>query len=167
MRSNTPWITTVLILLGVIAYLSWQLFSTPATPVTTQAAMQQGTSTVPVTQVPVTTSAAQPLSDSVVITAPQSGETVGQSFEVKGTAPSGWYFEAVFPIVVRDPSGNIIANAQGQAQSDWTQPGNIPFVASTTLSTAYHGPATLILMKDNPSGLPENDDSTSITIVIQ
>jgi len=31
----------------------------------------------------------------------------------------------------------------------------------------YTGPATLILIRDNPSGLPEHDDSLPIPIVIR
>jgi len=42
----------------------------------------------------------------------------------------------------------------------------VPFTAQVTVED-YSGPATLVLLKDNPSGLPENDDSVSFSVVIQ
>ncbi|MBV9159311.1 MAG: hypothetical protein JO019_01805, partial [Candidatus Kaiserbacteria bacterium] len=44
--------------------------------------------------------------------------------------------------------------------------GQVTFTAQVSIS-GYKGPATLVLSKDNPSGLPQNDDSVSIPITIQ
>lgn len=162
MKSHTPWIIAILILLGVVGYLSWRIFATPLASPTPEAVVQQQEAT----STAVATSSA-PLSASVHIDTPASNAVVGTTFIVTGAAPSGWYFEAVFPISVRDNADNVIGHGQAQALSDWTQPGQIRFAATTTIDTVYHGPATLILLKDNPSGLPENDDSVSMPIVVQ
>lgn len=127
----------------------------------------------PATTTPKTTAHAEepqsaaPLSARVSVTAPAEGSPVGQSFAVEGKAPGNWFFEASFPIQVRSEAGDILARSHGQAKGEWMTTNLVPFTASITLSSAYHGPALLILMRDNPSGLPENDDSVSIPITIK
>ncbi len=88
-------------------------------------------------------------------------------FDVVGQAPGNWYFEASFPVQVRDEEGNVVGRAVAQAQGDWMTTGAVPFTASVTIDAAYHGAANLILLKDNPSGLPEHDDAVEISIVIE
>ena len=66
-----------------------------------------------------------------------------------------------------DAADNVLANAQGRAQGEWTTDAQVPFTATVTLGSPYHGPATLVLLKDNESGLPQNDDSFEVPIVIQ
>lgn len=107
------------------------------------------------------------LHDKVKVSAPESGATVGQSFAVTGEAPGTWYFEASFPIEVLDATGAVIAQTHADALSDWMTAEQVAFSATTTIATEYHGAATLVLHKDNPSGLPEHEDSIQIPIVIQ
>ncbi len=143
-----------IVLFFIIAALGWLVIVAPA----------------PARIEPVATSTpdtTEPLSARVSVYLPTSGATVGQSFVVAGQAPGNWYFEASFPIQVRDKDNNKIGQTIGQAQSDWMTTELVSFTATMTLDTEYHGPATLVLLKDNPSGLPEHDDSVSIPIVIQ
>ncbi len=151
----------VVVLLVIIIGLLVVLVVVPGPHAASVPPAQSATSTTPIETTP------PPLSKNVSIFAPASGASVEQTFDVAGIAPNAWYFEAVFPIQVRDPEDNVIARGQGQAQSDWTTPGPVPFKATITLNAPYHGSATLILMKDNPSGLPENDDSVTLPIVIK
>ena len=108
----------------------------------------------------------RPLHERVVVTSPLRGQAVPKTFPVTGEAPGNWYFEASFPIEVRDAGNNKIGQGIAQAQSDWMTTAQVPFVAAISVGT-YSGPATLVLVRDNPSGLPQNDDSLSIPIVIQ
>lgn len=89
-----------------------------------------------------------------------------RTFTVTGVAPNAWYFEAVFPIQIRDADDNLVATGQGHAQSDWTIPGPVPFTATITITNVYSGPADLILLRDNPSELPENSDEVTIPIIV-
>lgn len=107
-----------------------------------------------------------PLSEQVVVTSPTAGATVGKTFTITGKAPGNWYFEASFPIIVSDADGNKIATSHGQAQGDWMTTNLVPFTASVNVGS-YTGKATVNLLRDNPSGLPENDDSTSFDVVVQ
>ena len=147
------WWTIIILLLVVIVALLFALILIPA----------PANAPVVATSTP---NGNQPLRERVVVTAPVSGATVGKTFAVTGEAPGNWYFEASFPIEVRDAGNNKIGQGIAQAQSDWMTTAQVPFVAAVSVGT-YSGPATLVLMRDNPSGLPQNDDSLSIPILIQ
>jgi hypothetical protein len=43
----------------------------------------------------------------------------------------------------------------------------VAFIAKIKIPTTYIGKATIILKKDNPSGLPKNDASMAFPITIE
>jgi hypothetical protein len=43
----------------------------------------------------------------------------------------------------------------------------VKFVSEVKVPDTYIGPATVVLRNDNPSGLPENEKSVSIPIIIE
>jgi hypothetical protein len=107
----------------------------------------------------------------IIIDEPQIGEGVSPSFVVKGKAPGTWYFEATFPIFVVDDNDNVIGSCIAQAQSDWMVEDYVAFeglVEIENKSSLVEGGlnAVLILRRDNPSGLPENDDFVEVPIVV-
>ena len=161
--SSKVWISIIVLLAIIIFAMAWILFTTPA-HAPTISGTQAGTSTV--STLP-SSSTTEPLHAQVTVTTPQSGATVAHSFEVAGTAPGPWFNEAVFPIQVRDPKGTLIAAAQGHAQGEWTTTALVTFTAQVTVDASYKGPAQLVLLKDNESGLPQNDDSVMIPITVQ
>jgi hypothetical protein len=93
------------------------------------------------------------------------GVTVLPKFIVNGEARGPWFFEASFPVEVLDKDGKQIAQGIGQAQGEWMTQEFVPFRAEVNVGE-YSGPATLVLRKDNPSGLPENDASLSVPIEV-
>jgi hypothetical protein len=78
-----------------------------------------------------------------------------------------WFFEASFPMRVLDKDGKVLANGFSQAEGEWMTEDFVPFKGNMKVPESYIGPATLILMKDNASGLPEHDASISFPIVIE
>ncbi len=152
----------------VILVLTWLLFTLPM-PGTQLVATS--TPEKPVTHEPVpsnpTPTAPQPLSARVKLTSPQKNTSVGATFLAKGEAPGNWFFEATFPVQVRDKDGNVIGRTHANAQGDWMTTEQVAFTATVNIEGGYTGPATLVLMRDNPSGLPENDDAVEIPITIQ
>ncbi len=98
---------------------------------------------------------------------PFPGAVTGKEFLVIGEARGAWYFEASFPVQVLDKDGKVLATGIAQAQSDWMTENFVPFKAAIKVPESYIGPATLVLHKDNPSGLPENDASISLPIAIE
>ncbi len=154
----------VFVLVIAVAILAWLLFVQTAHAPTTQEPLP----TQKNTEVPTSTSdTPAPLHERVHVTSPLSGGTVGKTFGLTGDAPGNWFFEATFPIQVRDPQGNVIAHAHGNAIGDWMTTEQVKFATTVSIETNYTGQATLIIMKDNPSGLPEKDDSLEIPIVVK
>ena len=102
-------------------------------------------------------------SDNVKVNLPRPNGTVLEEFSVTGEARGTWYFEASFPIQVRDPNNNVVGTGIAQAEGDWMTEEFVPFSAPVTIEN-YSGPAMLVLIKDNPSGLPEHDDSVEFPI---
>ncbi len=126
-----------------------------------------GTAAVTVTTTTVTATYDNATSDDIRLETPEPGATTGSSFAVSGQARGPWYFEASFPVRILDEDGNTLATAVAQAQSDWMTEGFVPFTAQVTVPSSYHGTATIVLAKDNPSGLPDNDASLSVPITIR
>jgi len=109
--------------------------------------------------------------DLIVLYSPEENETVSSPLEIEGDARGTWYFEASFPIVLTDWDGKIIAQGIAQAQDEWMTEDFVPFEAELEFESPYNEGdpefmrrGSLILQKDNPSGLPENDDALEITV---
>ena len=105
------------------------------------------------------------VSEKVKVTLPFPGATVLKEFIVTGEARGVWYFEASFPVEVHDPEGNVVGRGLATAKGEWMTEEFVPFSAPVNIEN-YSGPATLVLIKDNPSGLPEHDDSVSFGIIV-
>lgn len=101
--------------------------------------------------------------DSVVVDNPRIGQEISSPLEITGQAKN-WYFEASFPVVLQDANGNTIAQGQAQAQGDWTSGNFVPFKATLEFQKPQTPTGTLILKKDNPSGLPQNDASLNVFV---
>lgn len=106
--------------------------------------------------------------DSIRATSPAPGATITSPLTVVGEARGTWYFEASFPYELQDAGGNTIAQGPVQAQADWMTEDFVPFSVSITFPPQPAGSkGTLILKKDNPSGLPQNEDELEIPITFQ
>lgn len=104
---------------------------------------------------------------SIVVDAPKPGETVTSPLTVVGKARGTWFFEASFPIRLLDALGRELTIAPAQAQGEWMTENFVPFVATLSfdVQTAQYG--TIVLMKDNPSGLPENDEQIEVAVWLE
>lgn len=103
----------------------------------------------------------------IVISTPHAGGVTGKEFLVKGSVRGGWFFEGVFPVEVRSQRGEKLVSTYAAAEGNWMTTESVVFTAKVTVPATYIGPATLILRKDNPSGLRENDASVAIPINVQ
>jgi hypothetical protein len=107
-----------------------------------------------------------PLGD-IVLYSPLPNETVMSPLIVTGTARGTWYFEASFPVRLLDGNGTEIAITPAQAEGDWMTTDYVPFTALLEFAEPATPNGTLILQKDNPSGLPEHDASLEIPVMFQ
>ena len=101
------------------------------------------------------------------IYSPSLNQTIQSPLTITGEARGLWFFEASFPIVVTNRDGLIVGQTIAQAKADWMTEDFVPFEATLTFTSdpsAYSQKGTLIFKKDNPSGLPENDDAFEIPI---
>lgn len=86
---------------------------------------------------------------------------------VSGEARGTWYFEASFPVEVLVGT-TTIATGVAEAQGDWMTEDFVPFEVEIEYGNEYSGEAAaIILKKDNPSGLPENDAQLEQEVVLE
>ncbi len=100
----------------------------------------------------------------IQVSAPHANTTVTSPLTVTGQARGTWYFEASFPVRLLDGNGNEIAITPAQAQGDWMTEDFVPFSATLTFTKPSTPTGTLVLEKDNPSGMPENAAEVRIPV---
>jgi hypothetical protein len=91
-------------------------------------------------------------------------EGVSSPLLIKGEARGFWFFEAVFPVKLLDGNGNLISQGLAQAKGEWMTEDFVPFEATLEFQMPKTEKGTLVLEKDNPSGLPQNSDELRIPV---
>lgn len=102
--------------------------------------------------------------DLIRLQSPKAGSVVKSPLLVQGLARGYWFFEASFPVKVYDATGNLLGIGIAQAQSDWMTEEFVPFQVIVEFETPATKEGTLVLEKDNPSGLLEHADELSVPI---
>ena len=93
----------------------------------------------------------------IEVSSPLQNAQVTSPLTITGRARGGWYFEASFPIELRDSNNVLIAKTVGQAQGDWMTENFVPFTATITFPAQPTGSQGMLTFKnDNPSGEPQN-----------
>lgn len=105
-----------------------------------------------------------PMDDLIRVTAPRKDDLATSPLAVTGEARGTWYFEATFPVKLLDADGKVIAATTARAQGDWMTRDFVPFKASLSFAEPSTATGTLVLEKDNPSGMPENAASVSVPV---
>ena len=103
--------------------------------------------------------------DLITITNPRPNQMVTSPLTITGQARGNWYFEASFPVRLLDANGKELAVSPVQAQGDWMTTEFVPYSVTLNFTTPTTKTGILILQKDNPSGLPENDDSLIVPVI--
>ncbi len=102
--------------------------------------------------------------DIIKVSSPFADDVVVSPLVVTGEARGNWYFEASFPVRLYDANGKELAVTPAQAQGEWMTTEFVPFSATLTFETPVTATGTLVLEKDNPSGMPEFDDKISVPV---
>ena len=115
--------------------------------------------------------------DLVRLDNPRPNQIITSPLVIRGEARGYWFFEADFPVVLTDWDGRIIAQGIASAvldpndpESTWMTEDFVPFEAKLTFRVekdVYSKKGTLILQKNNPSGLSEHDDALEIPVVFE
>lgn len=113
-----------------------------------------------------------PIDDADVQTAdvrvdqPLAGATITSPLTVTGEARGSWFFEGVMPVRLALENGTVIAQTNAVSSEEWMTEEYIPFTATLIFNVNAPQAGELIVAKDNPSGLPENDAEVRIPITI-
>ncbi len=104
----------------------------------------------------------------IKVTSPRANQFVQSPLIVRGEAKGFWFFEASFPVKLLDKDNNLLVMGIAQAKSDWMTEEFVPFeVTLKFVAPLATEKGTLVLIRDNPSGLPENDESFSLPVVLK
>lgn len=121
---------------------------------------------------PAVAAAIEAKADLVTVSQPRAQSSVSDPLIIKGEARGYWFFEGSFPVMLTDWDGRIIAEHFATAETDWMTKDFVPFTAALDFESPYRAGdpdfmrrGSLILKRDNPSGLPENDDALEIPIL--
>jgi len=100
------------------------------------------------------------------IDSPRPNTIIVSPLEISGQARGTWYFEASFPVKLLDGNGNNIPLSPPyiMTTAEWMTENFVPFRATLEFTAPTTDTGTLVLEKDNPSGLPENDDSLIVPV---
>lgn len=114
---------------------------------------------------PKTSNSTVPEGVDLKVTLPLPDTKVTSPITVTGIVPAGWMFEGVFPVVVLDSSEVIIAqgHAEETVRGSWMNGKPTEFEATLTFKTNSKN-GSILLLKENPSGLPENDETFEVPV---
>jgi len=84
----------------------------------------------------------------------------------RGVIKGGYFFEANILINILDWNKKVLKASNAVAKSDWMTAGPVDFEGNIDFTGLPKGPAYFEIHNDNASGLPENDKSILIPIVI-
>ena len=107
---------------------------------------------------------AEKKTETICVNKMEENSLVKSPLKITGRARGNWFFEASFPVQLLDQKGTVLAQTTGQAQGDWMTTDLVPFTAELTFAVPTGNTGQLVLNKDNPSGLPQNDAKLIIPI---
>lgn len=102
--------------------------------------------------------------DVIKIETPRPNQIVKAPIMINGRARGNWFFEAEFPVKLLDADGRLITTSVAHAKGEWMTEEFVPFEAELNFEFPATATGTLVLEKDNPSGLPQNADELKIPI---
>ncbi len=94
------------------------------------------------------------------------GATVSGATSYNGVIKGAYFFEANIVINILDANKNILKKSNTMATTDWMTVGPVSFAGSIDFTDLPKGSAYFEIHNDNPSGLPQNDKSILVPIVI-
>ncbi len=121
---------------------------------------------VDVTPNPNATTTSQTIGD-ITLEKPEKGTLVESPIHIEGKAPGTWFFEAVIGVHVEDDMGNKLTNGHGEAVGEWMTTELVNFKADLIFAAPKTKTGFIVISKDNPSGLPENDKSVRFPITFK
>jgi hypothetical protein len=108
------------------------------------------------------------VNEQILVTFPVKDSVISSPLSITGRARGSWFFEGSFPIILLDAYGNTIAEGYATAQGEWMTNDFVKFTETLQFNNFIKGAkGSILLKKDNPSGLEENDDFIEIPITFK
>ncbi len=99
---------------------------------------------------------------------PLPNQYISSPLTIKGYARGNWFFEGDFPIILTNWDGLIISESYASTKENWMTEDFIPFQGTLEFEKPeYLNRGTLILKKDNPTGLSQFDDALEINVFFE
>lgn len=95
------------------------------------------------------------------------GAKVNGLVSYRGSIKGGYFFEGNILINVLDSGKKVLIKSNAVASTDWMTEKPVEFEGYLDLSNTPNGKAYIEIHNDNASGLPENDKSILIPIIIE
>lgn len=102
--------------------------------------------------------------DFIRIDIPRPNSVVASPLVVEGMARGTWFFEGDFPVQLLDGDGREVAVGFVSSNEEWMTEAFIPYYGELVFEIPNTTTGTLILKKDNPTGLPEHDDMLYVPV---
>lgn len=102
--------------------------------------------------------------DLIRIDSPRPNQVIKSPLTIIGQARGYWFFEADFPVRLLDADNNELARGIATAKASWMTDDFVHFEAELEFNAPSAKKGMLILEKDNPSGLLENDDQLVVPV---
>ena len=103
--------------------------------------------------------------DFILLESPLPGAAVSSPLTIKGQARGAWFFEGDFPVILLNSQGKKIAESYATAKGEWMTQDFVEFEGSISFNSGISGRrGTLVLKKDNPTGLAQFDDKLEIPV---
>ncbi len=159
--------TIGIIICVVIIFLAWKFLIPLQKSIqqTENNSYPEGNPSAAETSVTILPAPAFPVHELIHVNSSQVTSPLPNPLVLTGEAKGNWYFEASFPVELKNNANVVIGTGVAQAQSDWMTTNFVPFTVSITFPAQPAGSTgTLILKKDNPSGEPANDDQYVVPV---
>jgi hypothetical protein len=85
----------------------------------------------------------------------------------RGVIKGSYFFEANIVINILDTNKKVLKTSNAVAKTDWATSGPVSFEGNIDFTGLSTGPAYFEIHNDNASGLPANDKSILIPIIIE
>ncbi len=98
---------------------------------------------------------------------PRPNTIVKSPLQIKGNARGNWYFEGSFEVYLLDENGTEIARNVAQAQEEWMTEEFVYYESKLIFNKPKTKTGTLVLEKNNASGLPVHDDKLEVPVIFE
>lgn len=104
------------------------------------------------------------VSTDIRVISPHPNDVIKSPVKIQGEAKGTWYSEGSFPVSIVSENGAVLGRGIAEANGDWMTTEFVPFEVTIDFIVSSDTFGSIVLSKDNPSGLPENDARILIPI---